>query len=113
MTDLRNVAIIGMLGRLNMLVDEAEAVVSPSDVKQWIADGSILDQLRALYGDYPEFAPVHQAEAVLMLKEWKAVLDIYAGREETKMGVSKNGLCLLIGYCIEMLMQRNLHELVR
>jgi hypothetical protein len=112
MTDLRSLAIIGMMGRLNMLVDEADVAISPSEVKQWIADGSILDQLRALYGDYPEFSPVHKAEAILMLTEWKTVLDIYAGREESKMGVSKNGLCLLIGYCIEMLMQRNLRELV-
>jgi hypothetical protein len=113
MTDLRNVAVIGMMGRLNMLIDEAAVAISPSEVKQWIADGTIFDQLHALYGDYPEFSPVHEAEAILMLKEWKTVLDIYAGREESKMGVSKNGLCLLVGYCIEILMQRNLRELVR
>jgi hypothetical protein len=112
MTDLRNIAVIGMMARLNMLVDEATVAISCSDVKQWIADGTILDHLRALYGDFPEFTPVHEAEAILMLKEWRTVVDIYDGREESKMGVSKNGLCLLIGYCIEILVQRNLHELV-
>ena len=38
-------------------------------------------------------------------------MDIYSGREAAKMGVAKNGLCLLVGYCIEMLMQRSLKEL--
>ena len=44
-------------------------------------------------------------------QEWKAALEVYSGREAAKMGVSKNGLCLLVGYCIEMLMWRNLREL--
>jgi hypothetical protein len=61
MTDLRNVAVIGMMGRLNMLIDEATVAISPSEVKQWIANGTILDYLRALYGDFPEFTPVHEA----------------------------------------------------
>jgi hypothetical protein len=39
-------------------------------------------------------------------------LSIYDGREESKMGVRKNGLCLLVGYCIEMLVQRNLREVL-
>jgi hypothetical protein len=26
------------------------------------------------------------------------------------MGVQHNGLCLLVGYCLEMLMQRNVRE---
>jgi hypothetical protein len=63
-----------------------------------------------LYGDFPEFAPIHKAEAALLRKELRAVVEKYAGREETKMGVAKNGLCLLVGYCLEMLMERNIHE---
>ncbi len=111
MTDLRNVAIIGMLGRLNSLIDEGGVVLSPAEVKRCIANGTIFERLRKECGDYPEFSPVHEAEAVLMQKEWKEIVNVYRGREESKMGVSNNGLCLLVGYCIEMLMQRNLKEL--
>jgi hypothetical protein len=112
MTDLRNVAIIGMMGRLNSLVDEGVTNLPLAEVKQCIADGTILARLRVLYGDYPEFSPVHKAEAVLMQQEWKASMDMYDGREESKMGVSNNGLCMLLGYCIDMLMQRNLGEML-
>jgi hypothetical protein len=30
---------------------------------------------------------------------------LWTGREEQKMGVSKSGLCLLVGYCLEILME--------
>jgi hypothetical protein len=112
MTDLRNLTIIGMMGRLNMLIDEGEAGLAPAEVKRRIAEGTILDCLRGLYGDFPEFSPIHKAERVLLLKELKTALEIYDGREESKLGVKNNGLCLLVGYCIEMLMQRNLHEVL-
>lgn len=112
MTDLRSVTIIGMMGRLNMLIDEGENRLTPAEVKRHITDGTILDCLRRRYGDFPEFAPIHKAEAVLLRRELKAALDTYDGREESKMGVRNNGLCLLVGYCIEMLLQRNLHEVL-
>jgi len=69
-----------------------------------------LERLRISFGDFPEFTPVHQAEGILLLKEWKGVVESHRGREETKMGVQHNGLCLLVGYCLEMLMQRNVRE---
>jgi hypothetical protein len=113
MTDLRNLTIIGLLGRLNALIDAGSAAPSPDEVKQSIASGNILDLLRGRYGDYPEFAPIHKAEAALMKQELKARMDKYSGREEHKMGVSRNGLCLLVGYCLEILMERNIKEIVR
>ncbi len=113
MTDLRNVAIIGMMGRLNMLIDEGVTAPTPADVKSLVADGTILDRLCSLYGKFPEFAPIHKAEGALLRKELKAVADKYAGEEESRMGVEKNGLCLLMGYCLDMLMERSLHELRR
>jgi hypothetical protein len=112
MTDLRNLTIIGMIGRLNTLIDEGQAAPTPEEVKHRIVDGSILDCLCDLYGEFPEFSPIYTAEAVLLLKELKEVVEIYHGREESKMGVRINGLCLLVGYCLEMLMQRNLREVL-
>ena len=110
MTDLRSLTILGMIGRLNMLIDEGYITLTPAEVKRCIAEGSILERLRISFGDFPEFTPVHQAEGILLLKEWKGVVESYRGREETKMGVQHNGLCLLVGYCLEMLMQRNVRE---
>jgi len=111
MTDLRNLTIIGFLGRLNTLIDE-NVVLSPGDVKGGIAGGTILELLRIQYGDYPEFAPIHEAEAIMLQHELKAMVEKYAGREEQKMGVSKNGLCLLVGYALEILMERNIKEIM-
>jgi hypothetical protein len=112
MTDLRNMTILGMIARLNMLIDEGNVAPPPEEVKRCIADESILDCLGSLYGKFPEFSPVHKAEAVLLLKELKAVLEIYYGREDSKMGVRNNGLCLLVGYCIEMLSGRHAREVL-
>ena len=111
MTDLRNLTILGMIGRINMLIDEAKVAITTADVKQHIADGSILDRLKGLYGDFPEFSPIYRAEKVLLLKELKTALERYHGREATKMGIDRNGLCLLVGYCVEMLVQRNIREI--
>ena len=113
MTDLRNLTILGMIGRLNMLIDEGKIVPTPSDVKQHITGGVILDRLKELYGDYPEFSPIHTAEKTLLLMELKTAVERYQGREASKMGVDRNGLCLLVGYCVEMLVQRNIRELRR
>jgi hypothetical protein len=113
MTDLRNLTIIGIMGRLNMLIDEGAVGPTPAEVKSLINEGTILDRLCRLYGDFPELTPIYKAEGVLLRKEWKAVVEKYAGREESKMGVAKNGLCLLMGYCLEILMERNIHEIVR
>jgi hypothetical protein len=95
-----------------MLIDEGASGLTPTEVKTLITEGTILERLRSLHGDFPEFTPVHKAEAVLLGKELKAMVEKYAGRQESKMGVAKNGLCLLIGYCLEMLMERNLREVL-
>ena len=107
MTDLRTATIIGLMGRLNMLIDEGQGVFTPAEVKASITDGTILDRLCRSYGDFPEFAPIYKAEAILLVKELKAVVENYRGREESKMGVRQNGLCLIVGYCLDMLMERN------
>src|SRR5258707_1273893 len=112
MTDLRKVTIIGMMGRLITLIDEGRSGPSPVEVKQSIAEGTILDRLCSMYGEYPEFSPIHQAEKVLLVRELNMVREIYDGREEFKMGVRNSGLCLLMAYCIEMLMQRSVGEIV-
>jgi hypothetical protein len=113
MTDLRKLTILGLVGRLNVAIDEGKVPLSPAEVKRRIADGTILDHLAHLYGDFPEFNPIHRAEKTLLLRELKDGLEIYDGREASKMGVERNGLCLLVGYCIEMLVHRSMNELMR
>jgi hypothetical protein len=93
MSDLRNLTIIGLLGRLNALIDDGGAVLSPEEVKRCIASRTILELLRDRYGDYPELAPIHKAEEILMQQELTAMMEKYSGREEEKMGVRKSGLC--------------------
>jgi hypothetical protein len=110
MTDLRNLTILGLLGRVNALIDEGKITPTPADIKLHIADRSILDYLSNLYGTFPEFNPIHAAERTLLLKELKMAVDKYGGRESFKMGIERNGLCLLVGYCAEMLMERNIRE---
>ncbi len=91
-------------------MDEGKIVPTAAEIKLRITDGSILDYLSTLFGKLPEFNPIHAAERVLLLKELKMAVDKYYGREAFKMGVDRNGLCLLVGYCVEMLMERNIRE---
>jgi hypothetical protein len=81
-------------------------------VKRCIASRTILELLRCRYGDYPELAPIHKAEAILIQQELTAMMEKYSGREEQKLGVSKSGLCLLVGYCLEILMERNIKQAI-
>ena len=110
MTDLRNLTILGLLGRLNGLIDEGETLAPCEEVRRFVRSGKVLDRLRERYGDFPEFSPLNKAEATLLRNELIAMEEKFAGREEDKMGVSRNGLCLLAGYCLEMLIERHIRE---
>jgi hypothetical protein len=112
MTDLRNLTILGVMARLISHIDGGDTV-PPVEIKQAVAKGTILELLRKRIGDFPEFSPFHEAESVLLQHELRSVMDGVAGREESKLGVEKNGLCMLLAYCLEMLMHRNIKEIIR
>ena len=110
MTDLRSLTILGLIGGLLPEIDRGD-VLSPSEVRDAVANGMILDLLKERYGDFPGFAPVYEAESALLRKELRDVMEAVDGRESYKLGLEKNGLCFLIAYCLEMLVHRNLKEL--
>ena len=112
MTDLRSVTIIALMGRLLAHIDRGDNI-APTEIKQAIVDGAILELLRKRLGDYPEFSPIHAAEAVLLLHELRIIVDDLAGREASKLGMENNGLCILSGHCLELLMRRNIKELTK
>jgi hypothetical protein len=39
-------------------------------------------------------------------------MEALGGREEFKLGVEKNGLCFVLAYCIELLIHRNLKDIL-
>jgi hypothetical protein len=111
-TDLRSLTILGLMGRLLGEIDRGN-VLPPSEVRTAVANGTILDLLKEQYGDFPEFSPIHKAESALLRTELRTVMEAVDGRESFKLGLEKNGLCFLLAYCIEMLMHRNLKEILR
>jgi len=44
MTDLRNLTILGLMGRINTLLDAGEAALKPPEVRERIADGTMFSQ---------------------------------------------------------------------
>jgi hypothetical protein len=111
MTDLRSLTILGLMARILPEIDRGD-IVPPADVRDAIAEGTILDLLKKRYGDYPEFSPIHKAESALLRKELRDVLEAVDGREGFKLGLEKNGLCYLLAYCIELLVHRNMKEIL-
>jgi hypothetical protein len=110
MTDLRSLTILGLIVRLLPELDRGD-VLSPSEVRDAVAKGSILDLLKNRYGDYPEFSPIRKGESALLRQELREAMEAVGGRESFKLGLEKNGLCLLVAYCLEMLVHRNLKEI--
>lgn len=109
---LRNLTIISLIGSLNAALDEGIADhLSPAQVQKAIADGTILDLLCQALPTDPNFNMLDEAVGELLVEEWQEMMEIYDGREATKMGIEHKGLCILIGYCLEILQQRNWHEL--
>ena len=110
MTDLRNLTILALMGRLLAQIDKGD-VVPPAEIKQAIAKGTVLELLLERFGDFPEFAPIHKAEFAMLQHELRSIMDAVDGREVSKLGVENSGLCLLLAYCIEMLVHRNIKEI--
>jgi len=110
MTDLRSLTILGLISRLLPEIDRGD-LLSPSEVRDAVTKGTILDLLKKRYGDFPEFSPIHKAESALLRKELRDAMEAVGGRESFKLGLENNGLCFLIAYCLEMLVHRNLKEI--
>jgi hypothetical protein len=77
---------------LNHLLDRGLST-DLSETKRRVDDGTVLDWLSRQYGPESGFG-----------------LDLFASllsvtNERRKMGVENNGLCLLLGYCIEGVQQ--------
>ncbi len=111
MTDLRSLTILGLMARILPEIDGGDSV-PPADIQDAIANRTILQLLKKRYGDYPEFSPIHKAESALLQKELRQALEALDGREASKLGVEKNGLCFLLAYCMELLVHRNLKEVL-
>ena len=110
MTDLRSLPILGLISRLLPEIDRG-AILSPSEVRDAIGKGTILDLLKERYGDFPEFSPIRKGESALLRKELREAMEAVGGRESFKLGLENNGLCFLVAYCLEMLVHHNLKEI--
>jgi hypothetical protein len=110
MSDLRSLTILGLIARLLPQIDSGD-VLSPSEVREAVDQGTILDLLKNRYGDYPEFSPIRKGESALLRQELREAMEAVGGRESFKLGLEKNGLCFLVAYCLQMLVDRNLKEL--
>jgi len=91
---------------LNHLLDSGLSA-DLSETKRRVDDRTVLDWLSEQYGaDYYFDISLYSPE------DRREVLDLFVDllvvtNERRKMGVENNGLCLLLGYCIEGIQQCN------
>jgi hypothetical protein len=89
---------------LNALLDQG--VSMPIDeVRELIDDGSLLDRLEKRFGGEPHYFDISLLDAD---EERRAVLRVFSALadnvdEKRKFGLTRNGLALLLAYCIEVM----------
>ena len=85
---------------LNHLLDSGIST-DLSETKRRIEDRTVLDWLSAIYGpDYRFDISLHSGDDRReLLDSFNSLLEVT--NERRKMGIENNGLCLLLGYCIE------------
>lgn len=85
---------------LNSLVDSGE-FISLSEIKIEISKRSVLIFLKSKYEDKFDISLYTKAELETLEDFFNGLNDVVD--EQRKMGIEKNGLCLLIAYCFEAL----------
>lgn len=90
---------------LNLLVDSGE-FLDLSETHKKLNQGGLFLWLKSLYGDRFDISLYSKTE-LDAIEEFFGNLSNSVD-EERKMGISKNGLCLLVAYCFEGLQQNPL-----
>lgn len=85
---------------LNSLVDNGE-FISLFDIKREINKRNVLNFLKSQYEDKFDISLYTEEELEALEEFFHGLND--AVDEQRKMGIEKNGLCLLIAYCFEAL----------
>ncbi|WP_139348535.1 hypothetical protein [Chryseobacterium sp. JV274] len=85
---------------LNSLVDSGE-FISLSEIKIEISKRTVLSFLKSKYEDKFDISLYTKAELETIEDFFNGLNDVVD--EQRKMGIEKNGLCLLIAYCFEAL----------
>jgi len=86
----------------NMLVDNGE-FINLSDTHDKLNNGGLFIWLKSIFGDRLDIS-LYTNEELNSIEEFFSSLS-NAVDEERKMGITKNGLCLLVAYCFEGIQQ--------
>jgi len=109
MTQTTLIDLTQLIFDLNHLIDSGlHQGISIDEVHQHIDDGDVFSWLEAKFPDEMRYNinkhfPEVSAEIGANLK---ASHDAYAGSEDRKMGVSNNGICLLLAWLNDLIQQR-------
>ncbi|OPC27869.1 hypothetical protein BAX97_08005 [Elizabethkingia meningoseptica] len=85
---------------LNLLVDSGE-FISLSEIKKEIEKKNVLNFIESKYPDRFDIS-LYTKEELEALEEYFCSLNDIMD-ESRKMGIEKNGLCLLVAYCFQAL----------
>ena len=78
--------------------------VGVEEMKAKVADGTVLDFLTGEVG--VDLSLLHNDDRAELLREWQTLADVVD--EARKLGVERDGLCLLLAYTLEGMQQRGL-----
>jgi hypothetical protein len=91
--------------QLNSALDSRRyANVTYKEVTHHIDLGTIFDFLATRLGEDIDLSLYDDAKRTELVAEWQSLLNAVDARR--KFGVEKNGLCLLVAYCLQGIQQR-------
>ena len=77
------------------------------EIKRHIDAGDILQFLSERLGDDIDLSLFRKADEAEIVERIREVREVLEGRERKKTGICRNGLCLLIAYCLEIVQRIN------
>ncbi len=91
--------------QLNYLLDRGYYAPSVEEVKEQIKNKKLFDYLKAkCRDDYLDLSLLDDTDRKELLEEFEGLADNVD--EDRKMGIQKNGICLLLAYVIELIQRK-------
>lgn len=98
---MRLMQLTGLAFSLNYLLDRGYYNFPIEEVKQKIKDGTLFEYLKSkTKDDYFDISLLDEKYRNELLSSFNSCLDI---DEDRKMGVQKNGICLLMAYVFQII----------
>jgi hypothetical protein len=95
---MKTANLIHLSFRLTETIDSGKSLPL-AETEKAIEQGTIFNLLGDNIPDFKTF--ISQDDKTFLLQEWQKILSAYSSR---KFGVSKSGYCLILAYCLQVML---------